>query len=145
MGVAPSQIVDYKGLVGDPSDNYPGVSGIGPKTAVLLLKRFGRLETIYQNLEQVEKEFGKRAAETLAAGKEAAFLSQKLAKIVTNVPIKFDLQKAKFEFTKKKKEKTIEKLRELRFKSLVARLEGKQGEKIKKIAKEKKGEQLGFL
>lgn len=146
MGVKPSQIVDYKALAGDPSDNYPGVPGIGPKTATVLLKRFDSLEKIYKNLKTVEKEFGSSVAERLSSGKDSAELSQKLARIVTNVPVKFDLRKARFEFTRQEKEATIEKLRELRFKSLVARLEGQQGEKISKVAKKKrKGEQLGLL
>lgn len=145
MGVSSSCLVDYKALVGDASDNYPGVPGIGPKTAVLLLKRFGSLEAIYKNLRKVEKEFGEKVAEKLVAGKDSAYLSQKLARIVTNVSVKLDLKKAKFEFTKKEKERTIEKLKELRFKSLVSRLEGEQGEKKRQVAKKGKGEQLGLL
>jgi len=146
LGVTPSQIIDYKALMGDPSDNYPGVPGIGPKTATALLSRFGNLAKIYKSLDKVEKEFGKSVFEKLSSGKESAYLSQKLAKIVTNVPVKLDLRKARFEFTEEERETTIEKFRQLRFKSLVARLEGEKKEKSGKRKKEeKKNEQLGLL
>jgi len=54
LGVAPSQVVDYKALAGDTSDNYPGVAGVGPKTAVKLLKKFGNLDNIYSHLDEIE-------------------------------------------------------------------------------------------
>jgi len=53
-GIKPTQMVDYKALVGDPSDNYPGVAGIGPKTAVTLINEYGSLEEIYKNLEKIK-------------------------------------------------------------------------------------------
>ena len=55
LGVRPDQVVDYKAIVGDKSDNIPGVPGVGEKTAVALLEKFGTLDGIYQNLDQVEK------------------------------------------------------------------------------------------
>jgi DNA polymerase I len=90
MGVGPERIIDYKALVGDPSDNYPGVPGIGPKTAVNLLIEYGSLETIYKNLDKISQ----RISEKLKKGKDSALLSQKLAKIIKDVPIKFDLEEA---------------------------------------------------
>jgi DNA polymerase I len=83
MGVKPSQIVDYKALVGDPSDNYPGVQGIGEKTAINLLHQFGTLEEIYKNLHLVPDRYAKKLAE----GVEAAGISKRLATIVRDVPI----------------------------------------------------------
>jgi DNA polymerase-1 len=91
MGVKPTQIIDFKALVGDPSDNYPGVAGIGPKTATGLLEKFGTLEALYENLWQVPD----NTASKLAKGAEAAGISKKLATIVTDVPITFHLEEAK--------------------------------------------------
>jgi len=91
MGVVPSQIVDYKALVGDPSDNYPGVKGIGPKTAENLLKKFNNLDNIYANLDQIEN----KTAKLLKDSKDMAYKSQKLAEIATTVPeTSFDLDDA---------------------------------------------------
>lgn len=87
MGVNPSQIVDYKALVGDPSDNYPGVKGIGPKTASKLLKEFKDFKNIYKNLKKVDE----KTAEKLKENKKLADMSYKLARIVTDVPVKFSV------------------------------------------------------
>lgn len=90
LGVSPELVVDYKALVGDPSDNYPGVPGIGPKTALALLDTWGSVENIYANLDQV-----KGAARTkLENGKDSAFLSQTLAKIKTDLPESFKIENA---------------------------------------------------
>lgn len=91
LGVKPTQIVDYKALVGDQSDNYPGVSGIGPKTAIKLLEKYEDLDNIYKHLEEIEK----TTRQKLATGKKSAYLSQKLAKIITNLELKVDFEKAK--------------------------------------------------
>ena len=90
MGVNPSQIVDYKALVGDPSDNYKGVPGIGPKTAVNLLSQYQSLENIYQNLDSIKP----TVAQKLKSGKDSALLSQNLAQIMLTVPFKFNLADA---------------------------------------------------
>lgn len=90
MGVGPEKIVDYKALVGDPSDNYPGVKGIGPKTAEKLLEGYGSLEGIYKNLGKIDE----KIREKLEKYKEDALISQKLAKIVTNVDFDYELGKA---------------------------------------------------
>src|SRR3989344_9025339 len=87
MGVPPGQIADLKGLTGDSSDNYPGVAGIGPKTAVALLKEFGSVENIYKNLKKVENP---AVVQKLVNDKENALMSHKLATVVYNVPIEFD-------------------------------------------------------
>lgn len=87
MGVKPSQIVDYKALVGDPSDNYPGVSGIGPKTAENLLDKYQDLSGVYKNIGRIKDSVAKK----LRQGRDSAYLSQKLAQIVNDVPdVEFD-------------------------------------------------------
>jgi len=90
MGVLPSQIVDYKALVGDPSDNYKGVPGIGPKTAESLLEEYKNLDNIYNNLDKI----GGSVEKKLEENKESAYESQKLAQILINVKIDFDLETA---------------------------------------------------
>ncbi len=87
FGVEPAQWVDVKALKGDASDNYPGVRGIGPKTAQDLIAKYGTLENVYKNL----KDLPPKVATKLAEGVESAGMSQKLARIVTDVPIKLDL------------------------------------------------------
>lgn len=86
-GIQPKQIVDFKALVGDTSDNIPGVRGIGEKTATRLLQQYGTLDGIYEHLDELKK--GER--EKLEAEKETAYLSYKLAKIVTDAPIELNL------------------------------------------------------
>lgn len=127
MGVKPEQIVDYKGLVGDGSDNYPGVAGIGPKTAVLLLSKYQTFEKIFDNLGEVRNEFGQTVYGKLKAGKELGFLSKKLATIVRDVKIDADLKKCQFEFNQEVKENLIKQMRGLGFKSIVERLENPNG------------------
>ena len=87
-GLKPSQIVDYKSLRGDTSDNIPGVPGIGEKTAVDLLLRYQNLDNIYQNLAEIKE----RTQQLLETGKDSAYQSQKLAKIDTRAPIELDLE-----------------------------------------------------
>jgi DNA polymerase I len=88
MGIKASLIDDYKALVGDPSDNYPGVPGIGPKTAIKLLDEFGTLDEIYKNIGQIPE----KTATILKAGKENADVSKKLATIVKDVPIDIKIE-----------------------------------------------------
>ena len=90
LGVTPEQVVDYKALVGDPSDNYPGVPGIGPKTAVSLLETFGSLDNIYANTDKL-----KGAVKTkIENNRESAYLSQDLARIRTDLPEYFRIEEA---------------------------------------------------
>ena len=89
MGVKPSQIDDYKALVGDSSDNYLGVPGVGPKTATTLLSKYGSLEEIYNHLKDIPK----NSSDKLKKGKKDAKLSKKLATIVKNVPVSIDIEK----------------------------------------------------
>lgn len=133
-GLIPAQIPDYKGLRGDPSDKIPGVKGIGEKTAIKLLKKYGTLEELYLHLGEVGKEIGTKLAEEA----EMAALSKKLATITDEVPLKFDIAdsiissgfKANFKKT----------LSKSGFKSLVDRLENKKP--LKKEAKSRKKAQI---
>ena len=98
-GLKPEQMVDYKALRGDPSDNIPGVPGIGEKGAIDLLREFKTVENLYDHLARNTKEavqkIKPRILELLKEHKDKAFLSKKLATIVCDVPLDFDLEKAK--------------------------------------------------
>jgi len=136
LGIKPEQIIDYKALTGDPSDNYPGVSGIGPKTTVELLSKYGNLKKIYQNLKKIKPQ----VAEKLKQGEESALLSQKLATIITKVPLKLNLKDCLVHDYNQ--EKAIKLFEELEFKSLIRRLPGMEEEKEKeKKEKEKREKQ----
>lgn len=87
-GIKPSQIPDYKGLCGDPSDNIHGVLGIGEKTAKMLLMEYGSIENIYKHLEKIHEPIRKK----LEAGKESAFFSKRLATLVSTVPLDVSLR-----------------------------------------------------
>lgn len=89
MGIYPEQIVDYKALRGDTSDNIPGVRGIGDKTAVTLLTEFNDLDTIYENLDKITK---KRQKQLLEEGKEIAYLSRDLARIKRDVELDYEFK-----------------------------------------------------
>jgi len=92
LGISPQQVVDYKALVGDSSDEYPGVAGIGPKTASQLLQKYRRLDNIYRHLEDLPP----RWRQKLEEGRAAAKLSKRLATIVTNIPLHIRLQTARW-------------------------------------------------
>ncbi len=114
-GLDSSQVIDMKALMGDASDNYPGVTGIGPKTASELLKKYQTLENVYKHLGELSE----RVAKALADGAESAGLAKKLATIVTDVPIHLKLEECKFEI--KDKEKAVETLQEFELKTLTNR------------------------
>jgi DNA polymerase-1 len=116
-GFDPQQMVDFKGLKGDVSDNIPGVPGIGEKTAVRLIQQFGSVEAIYDNLELVEPQ---KLRETLAAHEEQARHSKEMATIRMDVPITLDLKAA--EVRGFERQKVLEMFRELEFRTLMARL-----------------------
>ncbi len=90
-GFLPLQMIDYKALAGDSSDEIPGVTGIGPKTATELIKRYGSVEMIYEHIDQIKGSI----KEKLQKDKESAFLSKQLATIHRTVPLDFNLEKAK--------------------------------------------------
>src|SRR5215212_9732086 len=93
-GVTPEQIPDYKALTGDPSDNIPGVKGIGPKGASSLLREFGTVENLYENLDEVG---AKGTRKKLEEGRENAFVSLELARMRFDVPVEFDREALRFE------------------------------------------------
>jgi len=94
FGFEPIYMIDYLALIGDSSDDIPGVAGIGPKTATPLIQQFGTIENLYEHIDEVEK---KGVKEKLINCKELAFLSKELATIHLEVPLDFNFEKAKFE------------------------------------------------
>jgi DNA polymerase-1 len=131
-GLEPWQIVDYKALVGDASDNYPGVSGIGPKTASGLLNKYNTLEGIYEHLGELSPQI----QEKLAQDAEQAALAKKLATIILNAPVNLDEEKA--EVTKIDKAALKKVFEELNFKSLLNRVSKKTEVRVQMETKEKK-------
>ncbi len=122
-GIFPSQIVDFKALRGDPSDNIPGVAGIGEKTAIDLLKRFENLEDLYRELEENSekaKKIRQKIKELLLRHKKDAFLSKDLAKIKKDIPLRIGLEECSFE--KYNRKKAIEGLKKFEFYSLTEKL-----------------------
>jgi DNA polymerase-1 len=120
FGIAPKKFADYKGLVGDTSDNIPGVPGVGPKTAKELLKNYDSLEDIYEKTEGVGMT-NKKLYEKLMKNKESAIMSKKLAILDENVPITAELEDLKVR--RVLTDGTIlEYLNGLGFKSLVKRI-----------------------
>ncbi len=115
-GVTPDQIVDYKALIGDPSDNIPGVAGIGPKSAATLLNQFGSIDNIYTNLDKVENE---KVREKLQNGKDSVELSYELSKIVTDMKIEESLEMMQYHGLRSETLKG--KFEEFGFKSLIKR------------------------
>jgi len=115
-GLTPAQLVDFKALVGDKSDNIPGVPGVGEKTAAKLLQQYGSLEGIYEHLSEVPTRFRKK----LEAGRDLAFLSRRLATIVRDAPVQLDLDTCRVRPFDR--ERVMGLFRELEFRSLVERL-----------------------
>tara|TARA_R110000868_G_scaffold218576_1_gene468978 strand:+ start:122145 stop:124883 length:2739 start_codon:yes stop_codon:yes gene_type:complete len=89
FAVAPSKVIEVQSLIGDASDNIPGVKGIGPKTAAILIDQFGTLEGLYENIEQVARE---KLKQNLIDNKENAFLSKRLVTLSKDVPLTHTLE-----------------------------------------------------
>jgi len=121
MGVGPKYIVDYKALVGDPSDNYPGVAGIGPKTAIKLIEKYRSLDEIYKQIN----ELGESTRNKLKENKDNAYLSYKLAKIITDVPVEIEFDS--MEKWSIGNQKTVDLFKHFGFKTLT--------ERVKKVGK----------
>jgi DNA polymerase-1 len=117
-GLTPAQLVDLKAIMGDKSDNIPGVRGVGEKTATKLLKQYGSLETIYEHLDEVQTRFRNK----LETGRELALLSRQLATIVRDVPVQLDLEACRVRSFDR--EPVLDLFCELEFRSLVERLPG---------------------
>jgi DNA polymerase-1 len=116
-GVGPEHIIDLLGLMGDSSDNVPGVEGVGPVTAKKLIQKFGSMENIYENIDQIENE---KLKEKLLNSKESAFLSKKLVTILTDVKVDASIS----DFEKKEIDKTkLESIfKELEFTGLLKKI-----------------------
>ncbi len=115
-GFNPIQMIDYLALIGDKSDDIPGVAGIGPKSATPLIQEFGSVEGIYKNIDKIEK---KGIKNKLIDGKENAFLSKELATIHCEVPLNFNFKEAVLE--KPDFDKLQQIFVELEFKTLFSR------------------------
>ncbi len=138
FGFEPRQMIDYLALIGDKSDDIPGIAGIGPKTAIPLIQQFGSVEGIYEHINEIEKPALKKK---LVEGEANAFLSKELATIHCEVPLDIDFEKAKLT------EPDFDALREIflqvEFKNIYSRLlnfyernGGAKGEEIETIAPE---------
>lgn len=118
FGVEPQQIVDYKAMVGDASDNIPGVRGVGKKTAEKLLNQYKNLDEIYENIEEIPTRFRNK----LKDGRQDAYLSRELAEIILDIRMDFDLEACKAQ--EYDRENIVELFRELEFSTLLNRIPG---------------------
>lgn len=133
---SPAQVIDLLGLMGDVSDNIPGIPGVGEKTALKLLKEFGSVENLLANTHKLSRKLKEKVEEHA----ELALLSKQLATIITDVPIEFD-EKA-LELEEPDKEKLRELFAELEFRTLSERI---LGESISGIASPMPGTQMGLF
>ncbi len=122
----PKDLIEVKGLMGDTSDNIPGVPGVGEKTAIKLVKEYGNIEGIYENIDSIS---GKKLKENLVNNEDLAFLSRKLGKIFTEVPIDGNLER----FSKKDPDKKTlyEKFKKLEFNSFMNMVKNEEDLEIK--------------
>ena len=124
FGVPPVQVIEYKGLVGDTSDNIPGVPGIGEKTAQALLEQYPTIEEIYAHLAEVPGRFRAK----LEAGRELAYLSRDLATIRTDLQITLDLEQARTDHIRYDEVEVL--FKELEFRTLLARIQKLSGKTL---------------
>ena len=115
-GLRPDQMLDYKALKGDTSDNIPGVPGVGEKTAISLLQQFTTLDGIYEHLDEVKGKLRDRLAEH----RESAFMSREVGRIVTDLPVELGLEEART--GRYDRRAVAQRFRELEFRSLIDRL-----------------------
>jgi len=118
-GIEPKQLIEVKGLQGDTSDNIPGVPGVGEKTALALIQKFGSIENLYKAVENEEDELKGKQREKIVSNKELAFLSKTLGTINLEVPISDTLEDFKVE--EWDKPKVLEIFKELNFKRYIDR------------------------
>lgn len=131
-GLEPAQIIDMKGLTGDSSDNYPGVTKVGEKTAIKLLKQYGSIEGIYENIAEMKKS---KLKENLLTDQELAFKCKELATIKQDAPVKMTL--AQTTWNGKDHTKLVDFFEEMDFKSFLTQLDAKipeEGEAISHLA-----------
>src|SRR5918996_241048 len=115
-GLRPDQMLDYKALKGDTSDNIPGVPGVGEKTASQLLQQFGSLNGIYADLDEVKGKMRDRLAEH----RESAFMSREVGRILCDLPVELDIEEART--GRYDRRAVAQRFRELEFRSLIDRL-----------------------
>ena len=130
FGLEPHQMVDYKSLTGDPSDNVPGISGIGPKTASSLLQKYHTLENLFKKLAEIPEPLRSK----LKAGKDVALAAKSLVELDRKVAISFQLSELRFD---PDWEKVRHEFEELGFRSIVAKLPGAEVTNGTKVAKGK--------
>ena len=138
-GLKQSQFLDLKALQGDSSDNIPGVTGIGPKTATALLQEFFTLEGIYENLEKIKPTWRSK----LEAGRESAFMSKKLAEIWLDAPVQLDLDAAdihNFDYSA-----VLDALKKLEFNSLVRKIPAEMKKGAAALRKKSGVAQIGLF
>lgn len=131
-GLEPAQIIDMKGLTGDSSDNYPGVTKVGEKTAIKLLKQYGSIEGIYENIAEMKKS---KLKENLLTDQELAFKCKELATIKQDAPVEMTL--AQTTWNGKDHTKLVDFFEEMDFKSFLTQLDAKipeEGEAISHLA-----------
>ena len=141
-GLSPEQIIDMKGLMGDKSDNIPGIAGIGEKTAIKLLAEYKTVENVLDNIDNIS---GKKLKERLAEGKEDALLSKELATIFTEVPVENKLEDLIFSENRSKKKELFEKLEFVSFLKKLAEnddvdVDGKEEKELEIINADEKTE-----
>jgi DNA polymerase-1 len=117
FGVTPDKVIDVLGLTGDSSDNVPGVPGIGEKTAIPLIQKYGSMQKLYDHVEEIPQ---KGVREKLTKGKELAFLSRRLVTIDTNVPLDVDFHSLRA--AERDNQRLLHLFTELEFKSLASRM-----------------------
>jgi DNA polymerase-1 len=127
LGVNPDQVIDLKALMGDSSDNYPGVTGVGPIAATDLLEKYQNLDNIYSHLDDIKP----LIREKLIKDKDNAYLSLKLATLITDIPLKFSLRSAKLNPHTVSGLGTL--FKEYNFKSLLSRLLPRSPQKPKSV------------
>ncbi len=138
-GFPPEKLIEYKGLAGDSSDNIPGVTGVGPKTATDLILKYNDLEGVYENL----KDFKGKLLLNLEKDKKEAFLSRELGTIKRDVPVTLDLQAA--ELSDYDQEKAIHFLQKYEFYSLIKRLPGVNTADISQPLERQKIQKITYL
>lgn len=133
-GLEPKQLIDVKGLQGDSSDNIPGVPGVGEKTAIALIQKFGSIENLYEKVDKEEAELKGKQKEKIENNKELAFLSKTLGTINLEVPIEDTLEDFKVE--EWDKPKVLELFKELNFNRYIDRFSLRGEEKVKEEPKD---------
>ena len=121
--LVPAQMIDYKALKGDPTDNIPGVPGVGEKTAAKLIREFGTLEALYERIDEVKPD---KLRDKLVEHRDSVFMGKDLSTIVRDLPVDFDLEAARL--GDYDRETVIRLFREYEFRSLIERLPAMTGE-----------------